>query len=194
MRADACATLALYWLLLGFATHSLADERAESRAAGFVVEHAALRVVEGHLVADASIDFGFSDDIVEAMRNGVALTVIVDVEVRRRRGRWWYETLVAPEFHFRVETSVLTDRYRIRDLYRGVTANFRSFDEMVDALGYLESVPVVAEERLATDGPYTARIRARLDIEALPSPLRPIAYLSPQWRLNSGWFDCPIER
>ena len=192
--AETRVSLPLCWLLLGFATHSAASEGPDSRVAGFVVETAALRVVDGRYVADASIDFGFSEDIVEAMRNGVALTVIVDVEVRRMRAAWWYETLVAPEFRFRVETSVLTDRYRIRDLYQGVTTNFRSFDEMVDALGHLESIPVVAEDRLAPDGRYTARVRARLDIEALPSPLRPIAYLSPQWRLNSGWFECPIQR
>ena len=193
MRTEACAALPFLWLVLGLSAHALADEGAESRGAGFVVNHAVLRAVEGRYVADARIDFGFSDENFEAMRNGVTLTVIVDVEVRRMRGKWLYETLVARELRFRIETNVLTDRYRIRDLYRGITVNFRSFEEMVEALGHLESVPIIPQDRLAADEQHSARIRARLDIEALPSPLRPIAYLSPQWRLNSGWSACRIE-
>ena len=37
------------------------------------------------------------------------------------------------------------------------------------------------------EGDYSVEVRASLDIEALPSPLRPVAYTSLAWRLNSGW-------
>ena len=167
---------------------------AAPTGAGFVVEHAALRAVDGRYVADARIDFAFSDDNLEAMRNGVALTVIVDIEVRRERGPLWNETLAERKLRYRIETNVLTERYRIRDLVRRSTRHYRSFEEMVDALGRVESVPVAAGDRLPPGVRCTARVRARLDIEALPSPLRPLAYFSPQWRLSSGWFEWPVER
>ena len=194
MRAEACVAFLLFWLALGLSTFSVADDGGESRKAGFVIEQAALRAADGRYVVDARIDFGFSKDNVEAMRNGVGLTVIVDIEVRGKRRRWWHEVLAVRELRYRIETSALTDRYRVRDMNRGVAHNFRSFEEMVDAMGHVDSIPVIARDRLPPDGRATARIRARLDIEALPSPLRPIAYLSPQWRLNSGWFECLIER
>ena len=183
-------------LALALAVLSPAAGRSDDAApAGgrFVVEHAALRAVGGVYVADAHIDFAFSEDNLEAMRNGVALTVIVEIEVRRERGRWWDEVLAAHELRYRIETNVLTGRYRVRGLHDGSARNHRSLEEVVDALGRLESVPVAARPRLSDDARYAARIRARLDIEALPSPLRPIAYLSPNWRLNSGWFECRIE-
>ena len=161
---------------------------------GFAIEQGTLRPADGFWVADARIDFAFSEDNLEAMRNGVALTVIVDIEVRRDRERWWDETLAARELRFRIETNVLTGRYRVRNLADGSARNYRSLEEMMNSLGHLESVPVIPRDHLPADTPYTARIRARLDIEALPSPLRPIAYLSPMWRLNSGWFECRIER
>ena len=161
---------------------------------GFEIEHAALRLAGGVYVADARIDFAFSEDNLEAMRNGVALTVVVDIEVRRERGQWWDETLAARELRFRIETNVLTGRYRVRNLADGTTRNYRSLDEMMASIGRLESVPVIAREHLSGQARHGARIRARLDIEALPSPLRPIAYLSPSWRLNSGWFEWRIER
>ena len=187
----------LFRLVLGVAALSPAAGHAEQAvpdSPGFVVEHATLRPAGGTYVVDARIDFAFGEDNLEAMRNGVALTVIVDVEVRRERGQWWDETVAARELRYRIETNVLTGRYQVRSLDDGSARNHRSLDEMMEALGYLDAVPVIARERLSADARYSARIRARLDIEALPSPLRPIAYLSPKWRLNSGWFEWQVER
>ena len=158
----------------------------------FVVEHAVLRPTAGAYVVDARIDFAFSEDNLEAMRNGVALTVIVDIEVRRKRGQWWDETLATRQLRYRIETNVLTGRYRVRSI-GGVARHYRSLEEMTESLGRVESEPVVARELLSASARYAARIRARLDIEALPSPLRPIAWVSPQWRLNTGWFEWQVE-
>lgn len=194
------AATPLPWLAPGLVALSLAtlslqhSVHAAPAGPGFAVEHAALRTVGELYVADARIECRFSDDSLEAMRNGVPLTVIVEIEVRRKRGRWWDETLAASELAYRMESNVLTGRYRIRNLHDGRMRNFRSLDKMIDALGDLRSIPVIARDRLSGDERYAARIRAHLDIEALPSPLRPIAYLSPDWRLNSGWFEWWIPR
>ena len=162
--------------------------------AGFVVEQAALRAMGGRYVADARIRFAFSEDNLEAMRNGVALTVIVDIEVLREREQWWNEILATRRVRYRIETNVLTDRYRIRSLDGYGARNYHSFEEMVDALGRLRAIPVIARDRLPAGARCLARVRARLDIEALPSPLRLLTYFSPRWRLNSGWFEWRIER
>ena len=195
--ADAAARAArlLSRLALGIAALSPAVGHAGPAVPshqGFVVEHATLRPAGGTWVVDARIDFAFSEDNLEAMRNGVALTIIVDIEVRRERGTWWDETLATRQLRYRIETNVLTGRYRVRNI-GGVARNYRSLEEMTESLGRVESVPVIARELLSADARYAARIRARLDIEALPSPLRPIAYLSPRWRLNTGWFEWQVE-
>ena len=184
----------LLWLALGVAALSPAADHEAPGSDGFVIEHAALRAAGGTYVVDARIDFAFSEDNLEALRNGVALTVIVDIEVRRKRDQWWDETLAARELRYRIETNLLTGRYRLRNFDDGSTRNYRSLEETVETLGVLESVPVIARDRLSPDAHYAGRIRARLDIEALPSPLRPIAYLSPRWRLNSGWFEWRIQQ
>lgn len=186
-------------LLLALGVAALAPvgghaETASPDTGRFEVEHATLRPEGESYVADARIDFAFSEDNLEAMRNGVALTVIVDIEVRRERGQWWDETLAVREIRYRIETNVLTGRYRLRNLGDDSARNYRSLEEMMETLGHFDSIPIVAREHLSADAQHTARIRARLDIEALPSPLRPIAYLSPKWRLNSGWVEWRIER
>ena len=195
--SGARASRQLFWLTLSLAAipSSVAHSaHAASAGDGFVVQHAALRTVGGTCVVDSHIHFAFSEDNIEAMRNGVPLTIVVDIELRRVRGQWWDETLAARQLRYRIDTNVLTGRYRVRDIGRGRPRNYRSLDEMIETLGHLESVPLIAHDRLSAGERYIARIRARLDIEALPSPLRPIAYLSPSWRLNSGWFEWRVRQ
>ena len=195
--SGARASRKLFWLTLSLAALSSSVARfahAAPAGDGFVVQHAALRTVGGTYVVDSRIDFAFSEDNIEAMRNGVPLTIVVDIELRRVRGQWWDETLAARQLRYRIDTNVLTGRYRVRDIGRGRPRSYRSLDEMIETLGHLESVPLIARDRLSAGERYIARIRARLDIEALPSPLRPIAYLSPSWRLNSGWFEWRIRQ
>ena len=43
-------------------------------------------------------------------------------------------------------------------------------------------------------GDYSVDLRVGLDIEALPTPLRPVAYTSLSWRLNSGWTTWGVAR
>jgi hypothetical protein len=47
---------------------------------------------------------------------------------------------------------------------------------------------------LDSDAAYRGRLRARLDIEALPSPLRPLAYVSPSWHSTGEWYEWPLPR
>jgi hypothetical protein len=35
-------------------------------------------------------------------------------------------------------------------------------------------------------------LKARLDIESLPTPLRALAYVSPEWYLSSRWYKLPL--
>ena len=38
------------------------------------------------------------------------------------------------------------------------------------------------------------RVRAVLEIESLPTPLRLAAYFNPAWRLSSDWLSWPLQR
>ena len=51
----------------------------------------------------------------------------------------------------------------------------------------LNAVALKLEEPAAPDAVHSVDLRVSLDIEALPTPLRPVAYTSFTWHLNSGW-------
>jgi hypothetical protein len=52
---------------------------------------------------------------------------------------------------------------------------------------------LVAQADLVPGEAYQLRLRADLEIESLPLPLQPLAYLGRGWRLTSGWTQWPLR-
>jgi hypothetical protein len=63
----------------------------------------------------------------------------------------------------------------------------------VAALGDLSGLQLVGIDRLEEDEDYEIHLQAYLDIEELPIPLKPMAYLFPSWKLSTGWTKWPVE-
>ena len=154
---------------------------------GFTVREAEIRLVGETYRLDAGVDFAFSAESLEAMENGVPVTVLIEIEVLRER------PLLDERIHrlrvgYRIETHALSGRYVLTDLRSGRTHTYGSFEDLQAGLGEVRGLPVLERRRIGSGHRYRLRLRARLDVEALPSPLRPLAYLSPLWRLRSDWF------
>lgn len=160
---------------------------------GFHVQNAHVRLQDGAYLLDASIDFDFSPESIEAMDNGVKLTIVLDIEVLKKH-LLWHKAILKQQSRFRVGVHALSKRYVVRDLNSGETRTFRSVEEMADALGSVNGLLLFDREFLEAETDYLARVRARLDIEALPSPLRPLAYISPEWRLDGDWYEWSLNR
>jgi hypothetical protein len=162
-------------------------------AAGFQVRSAETRLVDGVHLLDARIDFDFSDEATEAMRSGVALTVSVEMQVLRL-SPVWDRRVAGVTARYRIQAHALSRQYLVRNLSTGETTTYRSFDEMVDRIGRIDEFPLLDDHVLVEDADYRARIRASLDLESLPTPLRLLAYFKPSWRLSSEWTSWPLQR
>lgn len=161
--------------------------------AGFDIRHARTRLVEDVYLLDADIDFDFSDQALEAMENGVPITIILEMDIRRHRRHMWDENVARLEARYRIETLPLSKTYVIENLNSGQTRAYPSFEDMVVGLGTIRSFPLIDEHLVQADERYFLHTRVRLDIESLPAPLRPLAYLSSVWRLKSDWQTWPVE-
>ncbi len=160
---------------------------------GFRVRSAEVRVESGVYFLDAKIVFDFSAEAIEAMDNGVTLTVLIDVEVFRQRALW-DRKILSRQSRINVGVHALSKKYVMKKLDTGETKTYRSIAELSAALGSVERLPLFEASGLDAENTYSARVRARLDIEALPSPLRPLAYVSQAWRLTSDWYELPLVR
>ncbi len=197
VRAWPAVWLAVCSLLLVITESS--TSAPDNIEAGFDIHNARTRLVDGVYLLDADISFVFSEEALEAIENGVPVTIILEMQVLRQRGLiwdnlWWDKEIAQLEGKLRIETRPLSKTYLVRNLNSGEMQVFASFSELLVGLGKIRDFPLLDEYLLGDEGRYYLRLRALLDIESLPSPLRPWAYLSALWRLESDWYQWTIER
>lgn len=174
------------WLVLGFLFSGLA---ATALAGSVTVNSAESSVVNQMHVVNAEVDFAFSDDALDALRSGVALFIDVDFRVKRQRRYVWDRSVLKLSRRYRLERHALTDRYVITDLVTDDRRIYDSLDSAINDLGRIRTVPIAEQTAFDSAFEYRVGLRARLDLESLPGPLRPIAYISPSWRMSSGWYQ-----
>ena len=173
--------LILSILFSGFAATALAGSVTVKSADSSVVN-------EMHVV-NAEVKFAFSDDALDALRSGVALFIDVDFRVKRQRRYVWDRSFLNLSRRYRLERHALTDRYVITDLVTDDRRIYDSLNAAVDDLGRIRAAPIAERSAFDSASEFRIGLRARLDLESLPGPLRPIAYISPSWRMSSGWYQ-----
>lgn len=163
-------------------------------AGSIAIDSAESAVVNDMYVVNADVEFAFSDDAIEAIKSGIALYIDVDFRIARERPYLWDPDILTLSRRYQIERHALTDRYVITDLVTDDRRTHDSLEAAIHDLGRIRGVPL-AEAGLLEDGKeYWIEVRARLDLESLPAPLRPLAYISPSWRMSSGWYEWKVIR
>ncbi|HRD66544.1 MAG TPA: DUF4390 domain-containing protein [Candidatus Competibacter sp.] len=175
--------LVLLWGLLG---------AAGAWAAGFEVIGASTKLERGVYRLNARIEYRFSSPALEALQNGVPLTIELEMEVRRRRPWLWDETVYALTQRFRLEYHALSRQYLVSNLNSGERRGFSGQAAALQSMGQLTDFPFLDKGLLVPGQRYEGALRVWLDIESLPAPLRLFAYLSDDWRLTSEWYAWPL--
>lgn len=165
---------------------------AAVRAAGFEVLDAATRLESGVYRLNARLEYHFSRAALDALQNGVPLTVKVEMEVRRRRPWLWDEAVYTLAQRWRLEYHALSRQYLVTNLNSGERKGFPSLIIALQAMGRIQDFPLLDRSLLASGERYEGALRVRLDLDALPAPLRLFAYLSEDWRLTSEWHTWPL--
>jgi hypothetical protein len=162
-------------------------------AAEFSVKEVRTRTDGDTRVMDADIGYGFSEEALEALDNGVPLTLEVHVQLRSADAWVWDESLVDQRLRYVIRYKPLSERYLVSQLPGDGGTTYVTRDAAIAALGAIEGLHLASEERLREEGgSWEIHINVSLDIEELPLPLKPIAYLFPSWKLSSGWTKWPI--
>jgi len=172
---------------------ALALAVAANAGAEFSVAEVQTRDNGGMLSMDAQIDYGFSEDALEALDNGVPLILEVHVQLRDADAWIWDESLVDQRLRYAIRYKPLSERYLVSQLPGDGGTSYVTRDAAIAALGEIEDLQLVSADRLDPDHEYEIQIKAALDIEELPLPLKPIAYLLPSWKLSSGWTKWRLE-
>lgn len=163
-----------------------------AHADGFEVRTAGTYLKGDHYQLTARIDYNFSTEMLDALDNGVPLTLHLEIEVQRVRSWWADQTLTRLERRYQLTYHAFSSQYLLRDLLSAELSIHPTLNQALTALGSLDDLPLVNAAAVAPDEKYQVQLRTSLDIEALPAPLRPVAYITPGWRKSSEWYTCSL--
>ena len=121
----------------------------------------------------------------EALENGVPLTFETHVQMRRASAWIWESDVVEHRLRTVLRYRPLSGLYELRNLRGDERLAFATRDAALRALGKIVAMPIVRRDELDLDDEYVVRVGVRLDIEALPLPMRPMAYLKRDWSIAS---------
>ena len=141
----------------------------------------------------ARIDFTLNDTLQQALQNGVPLVLELRIEVIRERDWLWAERAAHLRQRFGLQFHALTRRYLVDNYSTDVQYSFLELEEALDYIGNIYDLPLIDANLLKPQYTYWVRMRADLDIESLPTPVRLWAYLGSDWSLQSDWHQWPLQ-
>lgn len=178
-------------LLLSFV---VAAQTGTDRQGYFSVRSADTQLIDGVQVLDARLQLVLSDEALNALNNGVALTIELRLEVIRTR-RFLPDALDAElDLRYELEYRPLSQRYIVRRLNSGDQDSFATLYSALNSLGRIEMLPVVDDAILEPRARYRMRLQALLSTRQYPAPLRMLFFWRDQWQLKSDWFEWQVDR
>jgi len=169
--------------LLG-ASLPMSDVRAEGGR--FEIRNATSRLSDGVYFATAMIDYRFSDDALEALKNGVELTIRVRIELIRVRRLWLDREVAQLNQDYRVAYQPLSERYVVTNVNSGEQTSFATLFSALNNIGRIVDLPIIDAALLDSNGRYEIAMKAVLDQNTLPGPLRMLNFWGSGFRLESN--------
>lgn len=150
-------------------------------------------ILEDSVRFTAVVDASLNHRVEEALNKGIPIEILVDVALDRHRRFLWDSEVKTWELRRRIQFHALSEQYVVQG-FGGGSEGFYSLEGALKYLGAFKDITLVVSQELEPDAEYRIRLRARLDIESLPAPLRPVAYASTAWRLSSGWKEWKVGK
>ncbi len=162
---------------------------ASAQTDPFTIRSAHIYLDNKVYLVSADIHYSLTRPVLDALHNGVPLTIELRIElIKNRQWPWWNETVAVIKQRYRLRYFALAQHYVLSNLNMGTESSYQTLEAALDALGRLKELPLLDQNLLPSGADYVARMRVALDIESLPTPLRLLAYLSSRWRLTSEWY------
>lgn len=180
-------------IILGFVTLALLAITPPLHANNFTIRSVDTRLSNKVYQLSAQIDYQLSPQVIEALQNGVPLVIMLDIKVEQERSWWLNKNVAELKQGYMLLYHALSEKYILNNLNSGVQQDFNRIEDTVEALSHIQYLPILDANLVNSKNRYHVRIHTYLDLDALPAPVRPLAYLSANWRLESDWYQWPLQ-
>ena len=151
------------------------------------IESADARFVTGGASVRVTQTVNLSASAREALRNGVPITLRIDVALHRGNDS---AAAVRDAHRYEIRYLPLSEHYQLAGPGERILG---TYPRLRHALAELQRVEVPLATDIAPSTIASVRVRTRLDPHRLPAPMRLPALVNPDWRVDSGWRQWPLE-
>jgi len=167
--------------------------QAQVPEGSFEVRNASSRLVNGVYYASARIEYRLSAQAIEALENGVPLTIELQVELSKVRRFWMDATVATLTQSYQLSYQPLSESYVVRNLNSGEQRAFTTLFAALSDMGRVSDLPLIDAALLEAGQTYRVWLRAVLDQRTLPGPLRLLAFWRDGLSLESEWYEWTLN-
>jgi hypothetical protein len=178
--------LACALLLLAVCLQPVKAEQEEKLAQQvFEVRSAFLERQDDVYQLNATLAFELPEGARQAIIDGVAMTLDLEIVLRRSRRFWLDENVATLVQNYQLEHRVLSERYLVRNVNSGEQISFPTLDTALNSLRVITDLPILDQSLIEPDNEYEISLRASLDVRTMPDALRFVLFLADDWRQRS---------
>lgn len=141
----------------------------------------------------ARVDYQLNRQMLDALQNGIRLTFSLQAEINESRN-WWLDSEVATlQRDYELSWQPLSRGYLVRDASSDEQTTHTTLFAALHALGTISDLPLIEASQLDPAARHEVRLRALLNQQRLPGPLRMLAFWNDDFSLESDWHQWPLE-
>jgi hypothetical protein len=162
-----------------------ADER-------FAIRNAFAEPVAGIWNLNVVLETGLSKPALEALAEGIPLTMLLDVQISSERRFLPDSTIAELQQRWELAFDALSQRYVVTNLNSGAQATYATQDEALAALSRIRNLPLIDENLLEAGRRYEISLRATIDIGGLPEAVKLLIFWR-DWSRSTDWYTWSIR-
>ncbi len=178
--------------ILSFLLCILLSSNVQANASAIEVNYLNVMELNNELRLDAVIAYELNSEVREALANGVLLKFQVEVQVVSLQKWIWDKVISTTVKTHSLKYHVLSKQYVLENLETGKSHSYPDLESVLIQQGKITAMYIAEADYLNQKKNYIVQLRSRLLSNELPLPLRMKSYISPKWRLNSGWYQWPL--
>lgn len=160
---------------------------------GLEIRNARTELDAGVWYLSARIDYRLNRDTLEALQNGIPLTFELQVELTRQRSWLPDETVAELRQGFELSWQPLSRGYLVRNKNSSDQRAHTTLFAALNDLGRISALPLIDAALVSDPENYEVSLRAVLDQQQLPGPLRMLTFWNDSFTLESEWYRWPLR-
>lgn len=137
---------------------------------------------------NATLNFDLPEGARAVIREGVPLTLHLEIVIKRQRNYWLDETVATLDQYYELAYRALSERYLVRNLNSGEQASYATLDAALDAMRVISRLPILDQALVSPQQRHEISVRGNLDVRTMPDALRFVLFWSDDWRQSSEWY------